>query len=444
MNISGRRKQYHETAIAIASLFSIALIAVFLLSFIATAVSSSNQMFEKRFAQRSFEALEESGRTLCLELNEIANSVAKDTYDELILELSENDNDMSEEDALALYRAGFCDNLSEEITLERLSDISLYFSEESGARVYVDSSLIPTVVPVRNIHSHDITQITLTNVRLRFAYDDEHTRAMDVEYDFSLPTARFFNGNDEILSYSLIAGKGLYITGRTSSIVGNVYAGTHTGFESRKAEASYGERGTYGGINVLSTQVGVIADKVISAGDINLKGSFVVFGSDDTPTRVYASKINCLRDYLKKSDYGMYGGDLESPDDESIIGIRAMLDEVVGDAAKLADSDEEGEADEAWQTEDVFISDGDVMLKEDFTGILISAGNVIIDKDINIEGLVIAGDRIYIQGNNNIVSGRGIVRRLLNDTLLDTISDFERAGCQDTGNVNVRIKEAVF
>ena len=58
------------------------------------------------------------------------------------------------------------------------------------------------------------------------------------------------------------------------------------------------------------------------------------------------------------------------------------------------------------------ISNEDVTLNGDFSGVIITAGNVIIENGCNVEGLVIAGDRIYIYGNNNIVSSREIVNAI--------------------------------
>ena len=52
------------------------------------------------------------------------------------------------------------------------------------------------------------------------------------------------------------------------------------------------------------------------------------------------------------------------------------------------------------------------LLISDFSGVIITAGNVIIENGCNVEGLVIAGDRIYIYGNNNIVSSREIVNAI--------------------------------
>ena len=40
---------------------------------------------------------------------------------------------------------------------------------------------------------------------------------------------------------------------------------------------------------------------------------------------------------------------------------------------------------------------------------------MIIESGCNVEGLVIAGDRIYIYGNNNIVSNREVVHKIVDE-----------------------------
>ena len=40
---------------------------------------------------------------------------------------------------------------------------------------------------------------------------------------------------------------------------------------------------------------------------------------------------------------------------------------------------------------------------------------MIIEAGCNVEGLVISGDRIYVYGNNNIVSSRDVVRKVLEE-----------------------------
>ena len=61
------------------------------------------------------------------------------------------------------------------------------------------------------------------------------------------------------------------------------------------------------------------------------------------------------------------------------------------------------------------ISNEDVTISEDYTGVVITGGNVIIEAGCNVEGLVISGDRIYVYGNNNIVSSRDVVRKVLEE-----------------------------
>ena len=59
------------------------------------------------------------------------------------------------------------------------------------------------------------------------------------------------------------------------------------------------------------------------------------------------------------------------------------------------------------------VSGSDVELKDDFTGIIATRANVIINKDVNFEGIILCGDRIYAMGNNNIVANPQIARTII-------------------------------
>ena len=82
------------------------------------------------------------------------------------------------------------------------------------------------------------------------------------------------------------------------------------------------------------------------------------------------------------------------------------------------------------------ISGSDVDLTSDFTGIVATCGNVIIHNDVNFEGTILCGDRIYIMGNNNIVSNPGVIRSIMasdfgdenNIRVSDYISGLKGAG----------------
>ncbi|MBR6158670.1 MAG: hypothetical protein IKQ40_00100, partial [Lachnospiraceae bacterium] len=74
------------------------------------------------------------------------------------------------------------------------------------------------------------------------------------------------------------------------------------------------------------------------------------------------------------------------------------------------DTDNDGGYSEPYRK---LLSSTDVEIRHDFTGIIATPGNVIIDNDVNIEGIILCGDRIYTMGNNNIVSNAAIVRSII-------------------------------
>ncbi|MBR5360332.1 MAG: hypothetical protein IK123_05515, partial [Lachnospiraceae bacterium] len=74
------------------------------------------------------------------------------------------------------------------------------------------------------------------------------------------------------------------------------------------------------------------------------------------------------------------------------------------------------------------IANDDVTIDSDYTGVVITTGNIFIEEGVNVEGLLIAGDRIYVRGNNNIVSGSETL-----DTLLAEEEDERNSGNAEYG-----------
>jgi len=67
------------------------------------------------------------------------------------------------------------------------------------------------------------------------------------------------------------------------------------------------------------------------------------------------------------------------------------------------------------------ISSTDVTVKSDVTGVILTPANVIIEEGVNVEGLILSGDRIYIQGNNNIVASVEVLRKILKEELYQDV-----------------------
>ena len=80
------------------------------------------------------------------------------------------------------------------------------------------------------------------------------------------------------------------------------------------------------------------------------------------------------------------------------------------------------------------LSSTDVTVSSDVTGIIMTPGNVIIEEGVNVEGLILSGDRIYVQGNNNIVASVDVMRGIIKEELYqevyvykNPVTDEERA-----------------
>ena len=85
------------------------------------------------------------------------------------------------------------------------------------------------------------------------------------------------------------------------------------------------------------------------------------------------------------------------------------------------------------------ISSTDITLYDDVTGIVITPGNVIVEENVNVEGLIICGDRIYIQGNNNIVSSPEVLRGIVKEEIYQDCYVDEPASQRDN-MTNIHLK----
>lgn len=228
----------------------------------------------------------------------------------------------------------------------------------------------------------------------------------------------------------MAADKGIYVTGKTSTIIGNIYAGTHSPKEMRKAEALYNESEHFGGVNIMSTQLAIESDKIVTDGNVNMKGAFVVFGSEKKPVEIIAKDIKETDNIASKNIYALFG--THSANDAS--NEKAMVTE----ALKFLPSIEhyyDSENDVSYEGKyRKILSSTDVTVSSDVTGIIMTPGSVIIEEGVNVEGLILSGDRIYVQGNNNIVASVDVMRGIIKEELYqevyvykNPVTDEERA-----------------
>lgn len=399
------------------AIFLMLVVLFFVFTFSARSIIFSKDLLNQKIEVRGVQCLEEAGHTLTGIINDRAHSAAENEYNSLMNELhSEGAESLSEKEALVKYREEYINALENSLSVELLSSaLSKKYSPTEG-KLEIDSENKPVFQTVFDEETGEMSRIILQNLTLKYSYGNSYTKSKSYDFEIDIPYGTFFDGNDELFDYSMISQKGIYITGQTSSIVGNVFAGTHAASEYRKAESGYGEREIYGGINILSTQLGMEAEKVISTGNINLKGSFAVLGTEEEPITIYAGGINELSGFFMNTSYNLNGN------------LKPRSGSEYEDAVKLVNASKgsmegfslyyDSNNDEAYTGKyRKIISGTDVNIEGDFTGVIITGGNVIIEADSNVEGFIYAADRIYIQGNNNIVSNRDIMREIITEEI---------------------------
>ena len=161
-----------------------------------------------------------------------------------------------------------------------------------------------------------------------------------------------------------------------------------------------------------------------------MKGAFVVFGSEKKPVEIIAKDIKETDNIASKNIYALFG--THSAGDASYE--KAMIAESLKYLPSIEhyyDSENDASYEGKYRK---IISSTDVTVSSDVTGIIMTPGSVIIEEGVNVEGLILSGDRIYVQGNNNIVASVDVMRGIIKEELYqevyvykNPVTDEERA-----------------
>lgn len=119
-----------------------------------------------------------------------------------------------------------------------------------------------------------------------------------------------------------------------------------------------------------------------------------------------------------KSEYPMFSDSIDEPD-LSAMGYEDSttilpLDSFV-DMHKLSEKPYPDEEQTYFCGYRAIVSAHDVTISENFQGVVLSAGNVTINENCSVEGLVMAGGTIEVKGDGAIIANRSIVQTLLNE-----------------------------
>ena len=406
----------YVTTICLVTILSIILLTMAVLSTSAKMTGYLSEKQESLVVARGIEGLDAAKNRINKDLKEKVAEASVEAFDIMTQSVYDEGVNITEADANELYKYAVLQVVR--------GKYGMYGVDNADAFINLNQSIIGQLPELKTgelflnegIQPHiaiDGNKIYLKNVAVDFTYDSGYKREIMFDVFDEFNDIVLYDENPELFTYSMIADKGIYITGKTSTIMGNVYAGTHAPSELRKAEALYGESSSYGGINIMSTQVAIDSDRIVSEGVINMKGAFAVFGTEDSPVTISAKGISETDNIASKNIYALFG-DIA---DDDISKERAMCAEAMkyfGSIEHYYDSDNDHSYLGQYRK---IISSTDVTVKSDVTGVIITPGSVIIEEGVNVEGIILSGDRIYIQGNNNIVSSVEVLRGLLKEEL---------------------------
>lgn len=419
--------QYQRTRLILV-LFVILMIALGILVGAGKAMVYYKQSVSQKALVRCVESIADASMCIAEALSKEAKAAAEDEYDSFCeLVASRDDSSYKESEIESYYRLGVVNAMKSAVGGE--DNLYAYLSSLIPEVPYGKVSLTKDCKPYFDIVTNDSDQIvsaTVKGVELRYDGVPGVTRVEKVRYDIEFPQVTFYAGNEDLLDYCIMASKGVYIQGATSSLVGDVFAGEHTATECRDMEVAYGEIASYGGINALSTQVGISANRIVSLADMNLSGSFVIISPPEKgDLKCYIRQLRKMRGYNSESMCSIEGAtyDIRQLPDfelEEYLRISGMAETALSsliDIPYYYDSDNDPYYEGGYRK---IISSQDIEISGDVTGIVMTPGNVIVNVDSNVEGLILAGDRVYLQGNNNVVSNANVVKHILTDEIAET------------------------
>ncbi len=422
------RPQHKQAVIA---LFLLGLISLSIAFVYAGTIAFSTHLMEKQSVARADSSLDLAISELSDFVSDNAKESSEEVYDSLLLETT-NDNAMILD---VRNKTSFFEKYIDILTQQFATSESTIEYLENGlikdefGTLKISDSCNPKLVYDFDANTSEIKECLLKNIVIQYYIGDRFIKERACVIRIPEPFVTFADESIDFMEYCLWGAKGVYITGDTSTIVGSICAGTHTYEEGREAEVAFGEKGPYGGVNFLTTQVGIYGDSIVSTGDINLKGAFVLFGSDDDKISLFANTLNEIENYPSKTKYEICGeryfrdGSVEFVNEENYNEVVETMQAVFGEVKNISSSYYSRDDENYEGTYEKIISASDVTISEDFTGVIIARGNVLIEADCNVEGVVISGDRIYIYGNNNIVSNKDLIGQMVNEEQHEEGSD---------------------
>ena len=403
------------------SLFALIMISITVLTVVLVCIQMvdiTRMLAEQKSGNTADRTLYDAEQDMTARVKEVCDRIAEDVYQTMLSEENRtkgNSGMLASEDRNEYY-LNYIDAVKEyfgegSLTAGKLMEC---FPEVEGAELRLSDAPSPSLYVDYDEKEGKLNKYEFRDVVVRYIKNGETVR--EAEYDMVIepPKIEFSSAAFNIGDYSMIGMEGIYITGQTSTIVGNVYAGTHEYEEGREEEYAYGEKDPYGGINILTTQLGLYAGSVVTTGDINIKGAFVIFGDEDGEISVYANTLNEIEHFPDNTEYTLNGNLFLRSDTDGFIDseyydgvIREMDKQTVRlKAAEAYVSDEDETYTGAYSR---IVSGEDVVLDSDFTGTVMTSGSIVVEEGVNVEGLLMAGGRIYVRGNNNIVVNKEVV-----------------------------------
>lgn len=142
-------------------------------------------------------------------------------------------------------------------------------------------------VTVLDMDAVTIEYVTGTTVPNRFVFEGVSVQFISPEasnYEsiittdivVNMPYITFFDENDEVFDYSIVANDGIYFLNADRTVEGNVYAGTAS---SSSYSVYTGEKDVYGGINFYQSTVDFTSRYLVTKGDMNVRQSAVTLSN---------------------------------------------------------------------------------------------------------------------------------------------------------------------
>ena len=216
-------KRYHGVGIISLLLITILFLGTILLCS-GKAMAFYKQSITQRAIVRGVDNMSHAQTDVLEGMADLAQDSALSEYDRLYNEIKDSASaEQSESELLSVYHEAYVSAIESGLGRgdDRFDIIEGMFGDDINEKTHLDRNFRPQMQIDRDAEGK-VLGARLKNVV--FCYDGAQGAVTpeNVQYEFKFPESVFHVGNEQLFKFCLVSGKGIYLTGPTSTVVGRI------------------------------------------------------------------------------------------------------------------------------------------------------------------------------------------------------------------------------